>query len=399
MINRNFTLLWIGKIISQLGDKFYGIALAWWILQKTNSAPVMGAFMFVSLFPSIVLGLYAGAFADRWKRRTILIVTDLVRGFLVLAVSCLALSRTLQVWHIFVISFLLSVTTAFFEPAVQALVPELVDKKELPRANGANQAVGGFCTVAGPAFGAMAVSVFGMGHVFMANSISYFASALLSCFILVGQEYRDFREKTRMWDDIKEGVRFLKGRESILRIYKIIAAAHFFLGSLTVSLPFLAKSLNGSGVRNLGLLESMMGVGLISGSVFIGARKKGTTAEQRLIPYMLVVGICFGVLSILLISGSMPVYGYLAVMAVIGCCIAFASVTWQSLLQNFSPSHMTGRVFSISSLIGNVTLPVAYFLFGLLLSLTPIWVVMAGCGAALAVLCYCFRMPRLAAEI
>lgn len=398
MINRNFTLLWMGKIISQLGDRFYAIALAWWVLQKTNSASTMGFFMFVSIFPCIVLGFFAGVFVDRWKRRTILIITDVIRGILVLAVSILAMSNTLEVWHVFVISFLLSAAAAFFDPAIQAILPEIVEKEELPRANSANQAVGGVCTVVGPIFGAMAVSIFGMDRVFMANSVSYFVSALFSCFIIAGKEYRDFGESRHIWDDIREGIQFLKDRESILRVFKIIAAAHFFLGSLSVSLPFLAKGLSGNGIRNLGYMEAMLGVGLISGSVFIGFRKKDATAEQRLMPYMLVVGLCFGILSLLQISGISSAYGYLAVMAIYGICIAFASVTWQSLLQNYTPDYMTGRVFSISSLIANVTLPVAYFLFGCLLNFTPIWVVMAGCAGFLAVLCCCFRSPRLVVD-
>jgi MFS transporter, DHA3 family, macrolide efflux protein len=101
MINRNFTLLWLGKIISQLGDKFYAIALAWWILQKTNSPSIMGLFLLTSVLPGILLGFFAGALTDRWKRKTMLVVTDIIRGCLVLIISYMSMNNALEIWHVF----------------------------------------------------------------------------------------------------------------------------------------------------------------------------------------------------------------------------------------------------------------------------------------------------------
>lgn len=389
MINRNFTLLWAGKIVSQLGDKFYAIALAWWVLLETSSPSAMGFFLFVSVFPGVVLGLFAGALVDRWKRRNIVIVTDLIRGSLVLAVSCLAWRDALEVWHVFAVAFCLSLATAFFEPAIQSVLPEIVEQGKLPRANSLNQAAGGMCTVAGPLFGAMAVSVLGMATVFLANSISYYVSAILTCFIRTGKEVRvsgEGKESTPLWREILEGFRFLKNRETIGTVLKIIAAAHFFLGSLMVSLPFLAKGLRGDGVRNLGYLEMLLGAGMILGAIFMGARKNVST-EKELIAFLAIVAFAFGGVGFLSFCGIGTIYPYLAVMLLFGAGIALASVTWQSLLQFLTPSHMTGRVFGISSMTGNVSLPLAFGISGLLLNLADIWMVMVGSCLCLCGLC------------
>lgn len=387
MINRNFTFIWLGKIISQLGDKFYAIALAWWILQKTNSPSIMGLFLLVSTLPSILIGFFAGALADRWMRRTILIITDIIRGSLVMVISFLAMNNILEVWHVFAISFLLSAAAAFYDPAVQAIIPEIVEKESLTRANAMSQMVGGICTVAGPLLGAMAVSMFGITWVFLANGISYFLSAILACFIVMNRVYRDFKEKKYILKDIREGIEFLKSQKQVTLIMKIIAIAHFFLGSLMVSLPFLAKSLDGDGVKNLGYLEMMIGAGLIAGSIFIGTRKKSSVTERKLISFILIVGICFAVLSMTQYFRIQAVYAYMMEMAVAGACIASASVFWQSLLQKYTPDSMTGRVFSISSLAGNVSLPLAYGIFGFLLGISSFMVIMAGCGVCLTGYC------------
>lgn len=387
MINKNFTLLWSGKIISQLGDKFYAIALAWWIMQKTNLPTIMGLFLLTTILPSVLLGFFAGALTDRWNKKAMMVVTDIIRGGFVLIIAFMAMVGFLEVWQVFVIAFCLSIATAFFEPAIQAILPEIVEKENLTKANGMSQMVSGICTVAGPLMGSIAVSMFGIAWVFIANSISYFISAFFACFIVMNKTNKNFNEKNFLWKDIYEGIQFLKNKPNILSILKIIAIAHFFMGSLMVCMPFLAKGLEGNGIKNLGYLEMMMGIGLIMGSIFISVNKKASINEGKLILFIMLVGICFLIVSVEQFFRVKLVYGYMVEMGIIGGCIAFASVFWQSLLQNYTPAYMTGRVFSVSSLIGNISLPIAYGIFGLLFSIGSISMIMGICGIGMILLC------------
>lgn len=387
MINRNFTLIWLGKIVSQLGDKFYAIALAWWILRKTNSPSIMGFFLLASVLPGLLFGFFAGALTDRWNRKTMLIVTDTVRGFLVLIISCLSMMDVLRVWHVFFIGFCLSLTAAFFDPAMQAIIPEIVEKEILPKANGMSQMVDGVCTIAGPLLGAMAVSTLGLTWVFLANGISFFVSALLACFVKTDFDYRNSDEKTSIWKEIREGVLFVRSQKPIVLVLIVIALAHLFVGNLTVSLPFLANSLDGNSVKNLGYLEMMLGAGLFAESLFMSVKKKASVNERALLSFIMAVGFCFIIISVSQYSRIQSVYAYMPTMMAIGVCIAGAAVIWQSLLQRYTPGHMTGRVFSVSTLIGNVTLPIAYGIFGILLNVSSIFSLMAVCGAGLVALC------------
>lgn len=388
MINKNFTLLWVGKLISQLGDKFYAIALAWWILQKTNSPAIMGFFLLVSVLPGILFGFFAGALTDRWKRKNILIVADIIRGCLVLAITIFSIYDMLEVWHVFLIGFLLSLATAFFDPAMQSIIPEIVEKEKLTKANGISQMVSGICTVAGPMLGAMAVSMLGLAWVFFANSISYYVSAFLTCFIEANECYENSDKETNIWEEIKEGIGFIKGHSQIVFLLIVIAIVHFFLGSLTVSLPFLANGLEGKGVNNLGYLEMMVGAGLFAGAMLISCKKKASIKERTLILFIFVMGLCFITVSIFQNIHLEIIYPYLPVMMIFGACIAFASVFWQSLLQNNTPAFMTGRVFSISTLIGNTSMPVAYGMFGVLLGVSSVSILSVICGGCLVLLCF-----------
>ncbi len=395
MINKNFTLIWTGKSISQLGDKFYSIALAWWILQKTDSPSIMGTFLLVSVLPGLILGFFAGVLADRLSRKTILIVTDTLRGFLVLTISFLAMFGVIEVWHVFVIGMCLSLATAFFDPAIQAIIPEIVEKEDLTRANAMSQMVSGVCTVAGPLLGAVSVSFFGLTAVFMANSVSYFISTILTSFVSRPKVTANYSNKNNYISDIKEGIRFIKNQKNIIFVLKIIALTHIFVGCLTVSLPFLANSLTGIGVNNLGYLEAAMGTGVIGSSIIIKSVRKNIKNEFTLVKFIALMGISFGLISTFKFIGINTTYIYLVIMVIVGSCIAFASVFWLTLLQNSTPSNMTGRVFSVSSLIGNTSLPIAYSIFGVLLNISSISVLMAISGGGLLILCFSFYFQKI----
>ncbi len=394
MINKNFTLLWLGKIISQLGDKFYGIALAWWILKQTDSPSVMGFFLLLSALPAILFGFFSGALTDRTKRKTMLIVTDVIRGALTLAVTGLSLAGLLEVWQVFVIGFCLSVTTAFYEPAVQAIIPDMVPAEKLPKANGLSQMVSGVCTVAGPLLGALTVSLFGITSVFFANSVSYLISALLSSFLTAAQPLKTAPKGGNLLRDICEGIRFVKNQRKITQVLKVIATAHLFMGGLSVLLPFLANGLTGSGVNNLGALEMMMGVGLITGSVLMGIRKTASVTARPLFYLIAAMGAGFLGISVLQLLTVQTVYPYLPVMVGVGASVACASVLWQSLLQRSTPPEMAGRVFGLSTLIANTSLPLANALFGVLLGVTSISLLAALCGVGLVLVCVILLLQK-----
>jgi MFS family permease len=387
IMNRNFWLLWLGKLISQMGDKFYAIALSWWILQQTDSTISMGFFLVACTIPGIILGFFAGALTDRLDRRRLMIVTDFLRGSFVFAITFLSYFDVLKVWQVFAIGIMLSSISAFFEPASQAILPELVKSEALKKANSLCQLVNGTCQVLGPLLGALVISFFGTTIVFLANGLSFYIAAVLSLFIQYKKDRTDFGEgATTILADVMEGIAFVKGKGNMITILFIIGIAHFFVGSLSVSLPFLADSLGGKGVNNLGLLETLLGAGLLAGATLCSLRSKKMVTERRLFSLMMGLGLCF------LCIGTACYYEienrviYMIILFLAGAIIANASIFWQLLLQLNTPAIMRGRVFGISTLIGNTSLPISFGAVGILLGISSISIVMLGSGACLVIL-------------
>lgn len=383
MINRNFTLLWVSQTISQLGDKFYAIALAWWILEKTHSPSTMGLFLLTATLPGVLAGILAGALVDRWRRKSVLIATDALRGLVVLMVYALSAAGSLEVAHVFAAGLGISLITAFFDPALQTIIPEVVEEHDRVKANSMVQMIGGLCKIAGPLLGALAIALLGWDWVFLGNSLSYFAAALLSCLLSVAVVHATAQTQASLWASIGEGFAFIRAQPRIVQVLKVIAVAHVFVGGLAVLLPFLANGLDGVGVSNLGYLEMCIGIGLVSGSAFIGSRKGLFADERKLSLSVLFIGAAFAAVGIAQHLSLRGLSVYLVALVLVGSGVAFAAVFWQSLLQRYTPDPLRGRVFSLASLIGNTSLPLAYGAFGFLLERSSIAVLMMLSGLCL----------------
>lgn len=328
----------------------------------------MGLMLIASVLPGLVIGPFAGALIDKWPRKPLIILPDVVRGIVVMAVTILSAVGLLEIWHLVTAAIMLSLGSAFFDPTVQAIIPQIVTEDQLPKANALNQMVGGISTVIGPILGGVAVGFLGFTNVFLINGLSYLISAFFEGFMIISPVAEAQMKQNNIIDDLKEGYRFLASSKKIMIIIGVIGISHFFIGSLMVILPFLANNLTGEGVRNLGSLQTMLGIGLILGTVFINIKKKTILRDFGLFIFIALVGTCYIGIGLVYNFNLLLIYPYTICMGVIGIAIANASVYWQSSLQLNTPNYIAGRIFSLSTMIGNISMPVAYGLYGLLLN-------------------------------
>ena len=366
LLDKNYFLLWSGALVSKIGDKFYTIALAWWILQETKSPAIMGLMLVVSVLPGLLIGPFAGALIDKWPRKPMLIIPDLIRGLIVTGVAVLSGMGRLEIWHIITAAGVISLASAFFDPSVQAVIPQIVTEENIPKANALNLMVGGISSVIGPILGSVVIGLLGFTTVFLINGLSYLISGFFEGFMIIPYINKKDGKNMMILEDLKEGFRFLKNQRKMLIIIGIIGIAHFFIGGLFVTLPFLADNLTGKGVQNLGSLETILGAGLILGTLCINLNQKNVFRDTFLFVFMAIIGSCFFGMGLFKHFNILILIPYLGLIGIIGVGIANASVYWESLLQLNTPNHIAGRIFSLSNMIGNISMPVAYGLFGIL---------------------------------
>ncbi len=386
MINskhKDLYLLIAGQFISQIGDKFYALALAFWVLQVTGSSAKMGLVIFFAMAPSVLLGFFIGGIIDRFDRKTLLVVSDVFRGLVIGIVAIVYFLGHLNLVVIIAAQILLSIASAFFTPTVQAVIPQIVDKEHISAANAKSQLASGISMVAGPVLGGLAVSYPGYAFVFIFNAISFMAAAVFEALMNIGPSSGASEKAGSMKDSIKEGYSYIFGRKKILIIISIVGIIHFFVGSMQVVIPVLANRLNGNGAQNLGYIETFYGFGAIAAAFLLNVFSISRKEERTMFSGVSALGFIFIVFAVLTGFGIKSSIPFFIVFLFISLTVIIISTAYQTILQKNVENTMAGRVFGIIGSIGNLTLPAATLVFGFLLDRFRIENLTGICGVSI----------------
>ncbi len=366
-MNRNLNLLLGGQLISQIGDKFYMLAVAFLVLKTTGSPAKMGLVLFCSVFPSMLLGFISGAFLDRYSRKVIIVGADVLRGLIVACVCILYYNGDLSFSMLLAAQLLLSVCTAFFDPAIPAIIPQIVNREQLTRANSQTQFVSGISTIIGPMLGGLTVAWAGYLTVFIINAGSYLFSAFFESFIRLPARENLAGEHKNIVADILDGCRYVNARKSLVMILVMVGIIHFFVGSIEAVIPVLATGLSGGGAQNIGFIQTCFGLGTVVAALIISIRNINNKETSFLFGSVFLIGVVLLAISGLHSLGTRSVFPFLAFFLAIGALIIFAGTSFRSLLQKQVDNTMMGRVFGFVASVGNISIPLATLIFGVLL--------------------------------
>lgn len=371
IINRDFSLLLGGQSISQVGDKFHMIAVSLWVLEATGSTAKMGAVLAASLIPSIILSLFSGAFIDRYNRKRIIVGTDLLRGVIIGLFALLFYFGQMNFQLILVMQGLLSACAAFFDPTIPSVIPQIVRKDELTRANSLQQFVSGFSTIAGVFLGGICVSFFGYLAVFAFNAVSFVFSGCFELFINIPEHDRTERAKTHsvsIFGSMKEGFSYVFHDRGLVVLVLMVMLIHFFYGAIEVFMPVIASfALGGEEGMNLGFLLAALASGTVAATVFLSIRNTQGKEKHILFSAILLEGVFFVVSSYIPDKSAWSLYAFLGMLFLLGVVTMFAYISFRTILQVKVDNRLSGRVFALSTSLANASMPAAMLLYGGLL--------------------------------
>ncbi len=359
--NKFFALLWSGQTVSRLGDNLYRIALAWWVLEKTGSAAIMGTVLIFSTIPMLIFLLIGGVVVDRFNRARLMVISDLLRGVVVAVISVLAYSHLLEVWHIFVASTLFGIVDAFFQPAYTSIVPDLTPAETLPSANSLTSLSGQAAGVVGPALGAALIALGGTSFVFLLDAVSFFVSAAcLIPLIKVPAPRSSAGESSGMLRDLREGVATVFKSPWLWITISIASLGNIFTGSpFSVALPFLVNGRLQGGVNSLGLIYSLLALGTAAATIWLGRYSKLRRRGPLAYGGWVLAGLMITVMGL---SHTVLLAGLAAALS--GACMAVGGLIWINTLQELVPRDQLGRVSSIDYLGSFALMPVGFALIG-----------------------------------
>ncbi len=360
--NPSFALLWSGQTISRLGDRFYSVALALWILEKTHSATIMGIVLVCSDIPTLLLLLLGGVFVDRFSRLRILLLSDVLCAVIVGLIAVLDISGQLQLWHILVMSACFGAADAFFYPAYSSVIPDIVEASDLPSANSLRSISLQLAGIIGPASAGFVVARGGSGLAFAFDSLSFVVSAL--CLVLLPRRkvlLKNLSGESSILGDLREGIQTVL-QSPWLWITIVIASISTVTldGPFGSALPLLVEQRYGIAAQTYGTLMALSSVGSLLAAIWLGRRKR-----LRYRGY-LVYG-AWMLASLMLTFIGLPLS--LVVMGLVICLwgigVTLLGLTWTNSLQEFVPPHQLGRVNSIDALVSNGLVPIGYAFAGI----------------------------------
>ena len=377
--NGAFSAMWLGQVISSLGDRVHQIALVFLVARATNGSPLALGLIFAAMtVPTVLVGPVAGALVDRWDRKWVMVGSDLLRAGLVMAIPAAAV---LNVGIVFGLVFLLAIASSFFRPARVAALPQVVPDEDLLTANSAMWVADTVTDLAGYGLGGLFVAFLGsaLSVAFWIDGASYLASALLVAAVAIprivpaaGGGAPSLRA------DLLSGWRFLRA-ETVLFATTIQASiAEYGLGALTALSPLLVAALPLGGTdapTAYGFFEMAMGAGLLGGGIVLGGLATRIPKGRSIVAGFIALGLA---LIGLAATGSLVLA--LVFAGVVGVANVVFVVPSQTIFQQRTPASMLGRVISIRLAMVNATLAVAMATSGLLAQLFGLHAVLAACG-------------------
>lgn len=266
--NKNFFLLWQGQLVSCLGDAFYSMALGFWVLDKTGSSSIMGILMAAISLPRIIIGPFAGVIVDRFDRKKMIILGDLIRGIVILFVGYAAYKNILEVWMVILIGVICGICSAFFNPAISSVIPDLVSNDNIVKANSAQQMAVSTTSLVGSLSGGFIYSILGASVMFIFNGISYIISTVTEMFISI-PKVEQKESKFTFREDFKEGLNFTFGFRGLVVLLAVCFALNFFFAIFSILLRPWFMMEESLGVARYGVISAFQSIGMIVASILL----------------------------------------------------------------------------------------------------------------------------------
>ena len=370
--HRNYRILFPASVLSNIGTWAQRIAQDWLVLELTGSAQLLGLVTALQFLPSLLLSLYGGVLADRFDKRTLLMLTNIGAGIGSLVMGLLVVTRVVEFWHVALLAFVVGVFSALDAPVRTSFNSELVGKSDIPSAISLNSANFNAGRLIGPAASGLLIVLFGTGVSFIINSLTYVAVVI--ALSMMQKEKLFIEAKPDTSAKLKQAVQYvLRQRELKLVMIAVFFATTFGL-NFQIFMAVMATKEFGLGPAEFGLLGSILAVGSFTG-VLVSARLE----HLRVPKFVMAGGIMFGLL--LTIAAWMPNYGsFAAILPIVGGIALLTLISANSYVQTNSNPKLRGRVMGIYLLIFMGGTPIGSPLIGLFAEAVGIrWAIFA-CG-------------------
>lgn len=341
----NYRLWFAGALVANVGTWMQRVAQDWLVLTdlSDDSGLAVGITTALQFAPTLLLSAWAGVLADRVNRRKLLMITQGAQGVLAFGLGALVLSGHAELWHVYVFAALLGAVAAIDQPVRQTFVAELVPAGRLSNAVGLNSTSFNAARLIGPGLAGLLIAAVGTGWVFVINGVS-FAATILALVLMRTSELHPMPVAPRAKGQIREGIRYVRGRTDILVIMAVIGVVSTFGLNFQMTSALMARAEFGKGAGEYGILGSVLAIGSLGGALLAARRERPRVR--------LVIGAAFAFGVATGVQALMPTYASYAVACI---PVGLASLTMltaaNTTIQMSTDPAVRGRVMSLYMIV------------------------------------------------
>jgi len=342
--HRDYRLLWYGQIFASMGTWMDQVTRGWLIYELTDSALQLGLVRGIQAIPFLLLSPIAGSAADRYPRKTQVVLSQLLNGLLYAVTALLIFAHLIEPWHVYVTAFLMACVQVFLQPSRAAMISDLVPAENLTNAIGLNAVVFNMARSTGPALSGLLIALSGTGVSYAVQAV-FFILATVWTLRLSSKRHSaaDARGHAESFGrSIVEGWKFSWRKLEVRSGLLVVVFASLFMIPFSTLLPVFARDLLNVGAQGQGLLLTAMGIGALCSSLLIAS------VGDRLPRGILMLGgvALYGVLVV--VFAASPWFSLsMALMAVIGLCHVSSHALVQTVIQAYSPREYRGRAMAL----------------------------------------------------
>lgn len=359
---RDYLYFWIGQLVSLFGSSVSQFVIIWWITLETQSALYLSISSFLGFVPTVLLSPFAGVLADRWSRKVLIAVTDLLQASatVVLIIMFWLGNGNVAIWQVLIILTFRGAMQAFHYPASSAITPLMVPKEKLSRMNGLNYLLTGAVTLVGPVAAAILLEIWQIQQILWIDAIT-FAIAVVPLIMIFIPSVRLNHEKSSFREDFREGFSFIKGTRGFLTLLVVATGLNFLITPLSTLFPYFVKFDHLGDATQLAFVTAFLQGGILIGgfvmTVYSGFR-------NRMLAITLSIYVAF-VGYVLIALTPTGLFWFMALSALtMTLCLPIANVLIQTIVQTVAPLELQGRVGSVISAIASAATPTGMIIAG-----------------------------------
>ena len=381
MWNKNFLLLWFGQAISQIGNRIYVMALAWYIVAVMNSPGKMIVLFIISSLPSLLFGTLIGPLVEKWNKKRVIVVCDIISGCLTALLALMIHFGYNWLWLIYLVCFLLNTVNLFFSPSVNSILPTIIPADHYRQGTSLMKMMTFLSQIMGAAVGGMLVGFFGVFWSIAINAASFFISALMSAFVTFVPSAVTAAGK--YFSDIKEGFRYLSRDRMLSGTLAIAVTVNLFLPSFIVLVPIIIKNGLNLDAVHYGIVDAAIPIGAVLVSLLLSLHKKKGNANPMKTLALSIAGIA---LVYVLVSAFRNFTTVLLAGMVFGFLSNNVNIKVLSYFIEKVEPQFRGRVFSLLESLSYASISVSYIIVSILSSKFDIYVVLLVNGVCLLII-------------